>query len=209
MVDHAYSLAEMAVTLPKFGPSLRWGCKPKPPKIPSRSCTASEVIKAKICTFFSGRQKHNARAGVKRFSNRRAIDVQIKNENLRAIPTLNRLLDSLKHYLRSYSFGSSAARACATYPQPVQTMSLTLKKLQGGGGRRWVYPQKVRCALGASSDATHATHDFTILGYTRRRSPLLTTQYSSCNMATRCLVDIQRGSCGALDGEFGSTRASA
>jgi len=33
----------------------------------------------------------------------RAIDVQIKNENLRAIPTLNRLLDSLKHYLRSYN----------------------------------------------------------------------------------------------------------
>jgi len=32
-----------------------------------------------------------------------AIDTQIKNENSRAISTLNRLPDSLKHYLTSYS----------------------------------------------------------------------------------------------------------
>jgi len=32
-----------------------------------------------------------------------AIDIQIKNENLRAISTLNRLPNSLKHYLTNYS----------------------------------------------------------------------------------------------------------
>ena len=31
------------------------------------------------------------------------IDIQIKNENLRAISTLNRLPNSLKHYLTNYS----------------------------------------------------------------------------------------------------------
>ncbi len=34
---------------------------------------------------------------------RRAIDVQIKNENPQAISTLSHLPDSLKHYLTSYS----------------------------------------------------------------------------------------------------------
>jgi len=94
-----------------------------------------------------------------RWRSRVAIDVQIKNENLRAISTLNRLPCSLKHYLRSYSRRRTvvahwtAQRCCLV----CREMSHVALPARDPARARRHSPRRLRCV--PQAEPVHAMRD--------------------------------------------------